>query len=386
MRVLLLPHLPDALRLSMDKYATQLQRHLLGCLAHTESVSRFWFPQSLNLCTKKAGKLDRYWEQYVRYQTAVKVATGDVFHITDHAYAHLAWSLPGDAVVITFHDALLPRLAEGSLPVSWKPHKSILAQKVCLWVSRRVAHIVADSNAAKSELERFLPSSHPPVSVVYPGVEESYAPIRSVALRRSWTARFGLDDSIKVLCVGRIDPHKNIEGALKALAMLVHGKHRPAVLVKVGSSLNLKQKRLAEKLHVHDRIRYLGCVRGEEMPHIYGVCDVLLHLSFHEGFGLPVLEALACGLPVVASNIPSLREVAEDSALFVDPLDPKAAVEAILKVADRGISVDALRESGRERAREFRWEGTAQAMLEVYRKVFTQNRQNRKLQLLSEAV
>lgn len=376
MKVLLLPHLPDAQRLSMDKYVTQLERCLIGGLARGESVNRFLLPQKTGIRAGQAAKLHRYWEQYARYQAAVKRAKCDVFHITDHSYAHLALSLPRSRVVITFHDALLPRLAEGSLPVSWKPHRAILAQKGCLWVSRRVAHIVADSKATKSELEKFLPSPHPPVSVIYPGVEETYAFIRSAELRRQWTARLGLDGSIKVLCMGRTDPHKNMEGVLRALAGLVHEKHRSAVLVKVGSNLTPKQKRLAEKLHVDDRIRYLGSVKNEDVPYIYGVCDVLLHLSFHEGFGFPVLEALACGLPVVASDIPSLREVAEDSALFVDPLDPKAPMEAILKILDGGIDASALKERGRRRAMEFRWERTAGAMLEVYRKTFAQSCQD----------
>jgi glycosyltransferase involved in cell wall biosynthesis len=249
------------------------------------------------------------------------------------------------------------------------PRRAVWAQKRCLQALSQVGHIVADSEAMRNELERFLPPPSPPISVVYLGIDSLCQSVHSSNSREQALKKFGLDHSVKLLVVGRSDPHKYLEGTLKIFARLLQWKV-DAMLVKLGSDLTEEQKRLADRLGIGSRIRYLGTVLREELPAIYSSCNLLLHLSFYEGFGFPVLEAMACGLPVVASDIPVLREIAVDAAVFVDPLDEEAAAETVAAVLEERMDVASLIERGKCRAAEFTWEKTAQKTLEIYREVY----------------
>jgi glycosyltransferase involved in cell wall biosynthesis len=124
-----------------------------------------------------------------------------------------------------------------------------------------------------------------------------------------------------------------------------------------------------QALGLGDRVRFTGYVDQADLPAIYSAASVFAFPSLHEGFGLPVLEAMACGTPVVTSDTSSLPEVAGEAALLVDPTDDAAIAKAIARVYDEPVLRQLLSQAGIERAAEFSWEACAAATLRVYRRI-----------------
>ena len=368
--VALLPPLREPSRQSMDLYCRELR-----AAADPRRVS-YAFPAGEGR-VGSGGPL-RYLRQYGLYTARALAArsggAADVYHVTDHGYTHLVLALPPGRTVVNFHDALLPRLAEGSLPVRWRPRRAILAQRFALRLLPRVARVIVGSRFAREELLRFSRIDPGRVRVVPNGVAPEFAPLPGAVLDEGERARLrgekGLGPGPLLLFVGRCDPHKNLSGAIRALSLLVREGRPDARLIRIGpGGIGEAERRLAGELGVGPRVADLGLVGTEELRALYGSCDALLHLSFYEGFGLTLLEAMACGLPVVAARAGSLPEVAGDAALLVDPSNPEEAARAVAAVIDRPDLRRELASRGSERARAFSWRRTAEATAEVYEEV-----------------
>lgn len=168
------------------------------------------------------------------------------------------------------------------------------------------------------------------------------------------------------LSVGRRRYHKNIDGMLKALAVLSDETACHLVFVGRPDVQDARWKALARELGVVDRVHFTGALSREELAAHYLAAVCLLFPSRYEGFGLPILEAMTYGCPVITSNRSSMPEVAGDAAVLVDPEDPTAIAQALRRVAnDRGLRDDLIAR-GRERSRLFSWENTARATAAVY--------------------
>jgi alpha-1,3-rhamnosyl/mannosyltransferase len=176
---------------------------------------------------------------------------------------------------------------------------------------------------------------------------------------------------VRLLFVGRGDPYKNLEAAVRAMAILAGDPRRGAELTVVGG----RDERypgpwqLADTLGVAGRMRALGPLSEDELAREYARADVLVAPSRYEGFGLPPLEAMASGLPVVCTRAGSLPEVVGDAALFCDPDDAASIADAVVRIADDPGLRAGLVARGRERAELFRWDTAARKTLEVYRMV-----------------
>ena len=194
---------------------------------------------------------------------------------------------------------------------------------------------------------------------------------------RSRPAGSPANGPLRILHVGHCAPYKNIETILRAIPAICRRLGVPVLLVKVGGPFTRDQRTLIGQLGLEDRVEYLGTVPLEDLPGVYGRADLLLMPSLHEGFGLPALEAMACGTPVVVSNRGSLPEVVGDAGLLVEPHD----IEGIARAAERLTTDPALRTDlirrGRERARAFTWERTARETLAVYQEVLGQSAPSR---------
>jgi glycosyltransferase involved in cell wall biosynthesis len=159
-----------------------------------------------------------------------------------------------------------------------------------------------------------------------------------------------------------------MERLLTALALL--NRQRVAFhFIQVGGVFTPAQRRLLESSGLEHHVRQMSRVSEEELVGLYNVADVFVLPSLYEGFGLPVLEAMACGTPVVAANAASLPEVVGDAGLLVDPRSPEAIAEAIAQVLEDPALASDLRERGFQRARAFTWEQNALRTLEVYHRV-----------------
>jgi glycosyltransferase involved in cell wall biosynthesis len=350
-RVTLFRAFPDAYRQSMTLYADRLLEHFPNLMAPDESAAGF-LPARIALHAGPA----RYWAQYVRYRRLAPAAQGDVSHVIDHAYAHLLHGLDARRAVVTFHDAL--GLGRGG----WGPHR--LAQRLTASGLRKAAAVICVSTATATRLLETVDCRPERIDVIPQGVDERFFSLPSDPPERpSGTSMFS------ILHVGHTRAYKNIPAVLRVMAILARNMGESVRLLRVGEAFTPNQQRLVRDLGLANRITHLGLIENHRLPDAYRAADLLLFPSLDEGFGLPVLEAMATGIPVVASNRGAIPEVAADAAILIDPEDEDALAEAVAGVLCNPELRARLVAAGRRRARLYSWEATAAKTLDVYRRV-----------------
>jgi len=236
--------------------------------------------------------------------------------------------------------------------------------------TRRARLVLTVSEASARGLEELLGVPREKIRVVPNGIAADFKPVTDAGTLRQVRERYGLPKTF-VLYVGTLEPRKNLIRLVQACDRLWHAGRLDQPLVLIGKRGWLADElfQFIEDAGCRDRVILPGYVAREDLPAIYSAAAVCAYPSLCEGFGLPPLEAMACGTPVVASTATSLPEVLGDAASLVDPLDVDAIAEAIRSV----IEDDALRmrlcAAGLARAREFTWEATARRTLAVYDEV-----------------
>ena len=216
------------------------------------------------------------------------------------------------------------------------------------------------SEFSRAELSRHLDLQPERLQIIPQGVDERFSPagpseIADVRRRLGLPARF-------LLAMGNQKPHKN----LRLLAQVAATFPVPIVL--------LAGERAAVRLGFPEGTRELGAVPEDDLPKVLSAAEALLFPSYYEGFGLPPLEAMACGCPVIASRAASLPEVCGEAALLVDPHSEDAWREAVLRICRDGELRRRLASAGRERASRFSWATTVEKTLAVYRRALAPNR------------
>ena len=275
----------------------------------------------------------------------------------------------------------------GSLVIGWQPFRAVvtiydltalrapqlalegdarLADTVVRRSVARSAHVVADSQTTARDVEELFRVPPERVTATPLAADERFRPVPGAA--EQVAARFGLRQPY-LLFVGTPLPRKNFRGVLEAFARL--GPAGDGVTLAVASRKEWAVpgvRELAETLGIAERVRFLGDLPDEALPTLYSGARMLVHPAFFEGFGLTVVEAMACGTPVVTSNTSVLPEVAGDAALLVDPYHSSAIVDAIRRLlGDDRLHAEYARR-GLERAAFFSWDRTAALTLEAYRK------------------
>jgi glycosyltransferase involved in cell wall biosynthesis len=199
------------------------------------------------------------------------------------------------------------------------------------------------------------------ISVVPLGVDERFRPDATVRPPL-------LGGRPYILHVGTLEPRKNIDILIRAYALLRRRTALPHALALVGSRGwgYAPIFELVDRLGLRPHVEFVDYVGPDQLPLWYTGADLFAYPSVYEGFGLPVLEAMACGLPVVTTDSSSLREVAADAALLVEPGSPEALEEAMGRMLEDGALRDRLSEKGRQRASCFTWEATARRTAQVY--------------------
>ena len=224
--------------------------------------------------------------------------------------------------------------------------------RLLLWASaHRSRTLIAVSNATRDDLGRYYPFARDRVKVIYHGVDDAF-----FAMKRLHIEPF-------VLCVSTLHPHKNLDRLIRAYAR----KPRNFALTLAGMRgfHAAALEALIAELGCGDWVTQTGWVPREELLRLYEGALAFVYPSTFEGFGMPVLEAMAAGIPVACSAIPPLREVADDAALFFDPLDEDAIAAALDRVTSDEELRKKLAEDGPRRARDFSWDRTAELTLQA---------------------
>jgi len=282
----------------------------------------------------------------------------DLFHATEHLLPRFSKV----RTVFTLHDLIFL-----FHPETHKPMNRWFLTLMMPRFLRAADAVIAVSECTKRDAIRFYGIPEEKITVIYEGVNPRFRPASPEAIR-AVREKYGLPERF-ILYVGTIEPRKNLTTLLEAFHYLLGGHDLRLVIVGKKGWLYEGFFRCLRDLGLEDRLIFTGYVPDEDLPAIYSAADLFVFPSLYEGFGLPVLEAMACGTPVVCSNTSSLPEVAGDAALLVDPTD----VRALARVMERVLTDETLRASlrvkGIERARRFSWEDAAQKTLEVYQRV-----------------
>lgn len=269
------------------------------------------------------------------------------------------------ARVVTIHDVIYLACQE-DLP-SWAGR---MYYKAMMSAAVRVAdEIITDSEFSKDQIRQFLGTNRD-IRVIYPGTDPSFAPVADDRRIREACSRYGIRGDY-LLYTGIFKPRKNHAGLLRAFRRLTDlGVEAALVIAGPMDERERDLRQLADELKIADRVVFTGFVDDRDLPALYSGARVYACPSLYEGFGLTVLEAMACGTPVVCSRETSLPEVAGAAALYADARNAKEFGDALYKAFTDASLRTTLRRSGFANARRFSWEHTATQTLEIYQRVF----------------
>jgi glycosyltransferase involved in cell wall biosynthesis len=272
---------------------------------------------------------------------------------------------PNIPIVITSHDLAIYRE-----PGTYQSSRVLYWRKLFERAVQKATCVVAISNATRDDLIEIMHVPSQKIRVIYCGVNSSFRLINDADLLKQVRMKYGLPENF-LLFVGLFSPRKNIAGILKSFAILKNKFKIPHHLVMVGEKgwRYKSDLELVNSMGLGKSVFFPGFVEEEDLPAVYNIADVFVFPSIYEGFGLPVLEAMACGTPVVTSNVSSLPEVAGQAGILINPNNHEEIASEVYRVlSDKKVSSQ-LTKAGLERARHFTWENAAGELLKVFREL-----------------
>ena len=277
----------------------------------------------------------------------------DLFHSPDFTLPPLR---RGTRSLLTVHDLSFIRTPETAAPGL----RAYLNRAVPYSVAR-ADHVLADSEATRQDLIALYRTPPDKVSVLYSAVDSRFRPVTSPSALSAMRARYDIGDGPYILSVGTIQPRKNYPRLIEALRRL----DRPDLRLVIAGGRGWLDSPLYDLVRSHkleDRVKFLGFVADADLPALYSAASVFAFPSLYEGFGLPVLEAMACDVPVVTSRVSSLPEVAGEAALLIDPLDVDDLAAALSRVLVDSAERHRLITAGRRQAQSFSWDVAARQL------------------------
>ena len=355
--------------LSMDVYADNLIAGLRTIRPHWEIMEIAPQPWSTDPedSWHSGNPLQKYYERFWRHPLAVSRTKVDLFHIIDHTDGHIARWLTklNKPIAITCHDLVQYVYPEILKDQSRLPALSMASWRYSVGGMKLADCIIAVSNNTKKDVVSMLNTDSDKVATIPNGVDAQF---RVISSDRIWSRKHKHTASSEEICllnVGSTHQRKNIFTILKVLETLIK-KGIPVRLWKVGSDFTAEQQAYIRDRQLESQITCLGYPDRETLIELYNAADLLLAPSLYEGFGLTILEAMACGTPVVTSNVSSVPEVVGDAAISLEPMDIKAITESILQLQNNNNYRQDLVQKGLARAKQFTWKQTAENTASVY--------------------
>ncbi|OUL26025.1 glycosyl transferase group 1 [Nostoc sp. RF31YmG] len=369
MRVAILRRIPQ-FSFSMDVYADGLVSGLKAVRPNWEIIE---VTPQINLANTKNKSLHQgiasYYERYWRYPLRLKKLQADIFHIIDHSDGHLARWLQKNHQpnVVTCHDLINLIQPENVYEQARLASISMAAWKYAIAGMHQANHIITVSSHTAQDVVQQLNIQPEKITVVPDAVESIFRRLSAMEIRTFRQQKGISPETLCLLNVGSNHPRKNVFTTLKVIQLL-QDKGLSIHFWKVGSDFSSEQKQYIQNHQLEKYVSYLGKPDKHELVKIYNAADVLLSPSFYEGFGMTVIEAMACGTAVITSNVTSLPEVAGDAAILVAPTDIDAIVQAVYRLFEEKSYLNSLVERGLVRSQLFTWEKTAEQIAKIYEK------------------
>lgn len=355
---------------SMDLVGNMLVKELRGLYAHNFVTTQ------LRPCYRRhfrklklVDRAERAFNRFAKYPLWLlrQRRNFDLFHIVDHSYAHLVHCVPAHRTIVTCNDTdAFQCLLEPTRERRSLSFKRIAAR--ILSGLTKAAQIICISRATADELATSYGISPQRITVVHLGVSPVFTPAvtpcENVAIEQLGCLQ---SSSMRILHVGNTIPRKRIDLLLRVFGE-VRKRIPDAVLLRVGGAFTPEQQMLLATVGLAGSVQVLPFLTEHQLAAVYRQSTLLLLTSEREGFGLPLLEAMACGLPVVASDIPAFREVGGHAALYCRINDLNEFIRRVVQLS-HGVERENRRRAGLVQARKFNWAKCANQTVNVYGKI-----------------
>ena len=318
-------------------------------------------PDNLSFIKQPVNRATRHWWT-IGLPLYIKRAGLDLFHGTN--YDVPVWG--GCPTVLTIHD-----LSQLLFPETHEERRVRRARRRLPVMSRRATMIITPTAAVKSEVCEHLHVAGEKVVVINEAPRSSFRPM-PLELASATLRRLGIDDEF-ILYVGTIEPRKNILTLVKAFTEVLRSTPMRPQLVLAGKKGWLTDELFAhiESARLGDRLRLTGYLSDDRLRALYSACRVMVYPALYEGAGLPPLEAMACGAPVITTNTPAIAEMVGDNARLFSPRDFRALAQHLVELLTTPAARESLVRAGINHAARFTWERAARETLKVYRQART---------------
>jgi glycosyltransferase involved in cell wall biosynthesis len=300
--------------------------------------------------------------EQVRIPLALRREQVTLFHAPHYVLPRLV-SCPS---VVTIHDCIhlmFPEYLPNRLALSY-------ARASIRTAARRSTRVLTVSESSKKDILRFVDLPPEKIDVIYNAYDERFGEVPGEEEVARVRERYQLEGEF-MLYAGNVKPHKNLERLIEAFAIVRRRGVEHVKLVLIGDDISkyASLRRAVHRHQLHQHVRFLGYLPEQTLAVMYRLASVFAFPSLYEGFGLPPLEAMASGTPVVTSNVSSLPEVTAEAALLVDPYDPEAIADGLMRaLTDADLRRDLIAR-GLERARQFSWEASTRRVRAIYGEV-----------------
>lgn len=309
-----------------------------------------------------AQNTDTFWETVIAKET-ITPQDIDIYHVPQNGIG-----LPPKKnfpTVVTVHD-LIPYV----LPETVGPGYLKIFQREMPRILQEADHIITVSEHSKNDLKKIMGVADEMITVIHEAPESTYKPIKREVAKARIQNKYGISGRF-ILYIGGFSPRKNLRGLINAYNKIYKEMKTPCKLVILGKPSRDYPGliKLVESLGLGEWVLFPGFIPMQDLPFFYNASDLFVYPSFYEGFGLPPIEALACGTPTIVSNVSSLPEVVGDAAIQVNPHDLVALAAAMHRVLTEPEMEQELRKKGLKWAENFSWTKTAAQTIKVYQDV-----------------
>ncbi|SKA76598.1 Glycosyltransferase involved in cell wall bisynthesis [Caloramator quimbayensis] len=340
--------------------------NLISNLVNEKDVN---FTFILQKCIKIDYNNVHYTKNYIKsYQRIIdeqlflplKYRKYDLVHFIDYSSPIINIGIP---FIVTIHD-----LSFYKYPEMFSQMSRTLKQRLTPLSIKRASLIIADSNSTRNDIIEYFQTAAEKIRVIYPG-KPNFRKINDITIVENIKNKYGIKGRY-ILGVCTLEPRKNLKRLVQAFE-IIYKYYNDIYLVLVGQKGWLYDDLMLkiENSFIKDRIITTGYISKKELECIYSGAEVFVYPSLYEGFGLPPLEAMCCGVPVVVSNSSSLPEVVGDAGIYCDPYSIESIAESVLSILKNQEIKKHLSIEGIKRSEKFSWQKAAQKVMEAYREI-----------------